>query len=95
MRIANATLAALLGLAACATHETVTMSQAPSYGDVESGDYQNAWQLLDSGMTTGQTYQEFVDGFNCTTARSSPPTSARTTNRPEARTASRPGHATR
>src|ERR1700729_2776132 len=36
------------------------------YGDIESGDYQNAWQLLDSGMTTGQTYQQFVDGFNCT-----------------------------
>jgi hypothetical protein len=143
MRIANAALAAaLLGLAACATHETVTVSQAPSatghsatavqrsaaptpavtktvvryrsvtpaaapstapstapttapttaaggpapaaapaaapnvtdpwavvaayYGDIESGDYQNAWQLLDSGMTTGQTYQQFVDGFGCT-----------------------------
>ena len=134
MRIANAVLAAaLLGLAACATHETVTVGQAPStpahsatavqrsaaptpavtktviryrtvtptvaapstpaaapaaapaagpaaapnvtdpwavvsayYGDIESGDYQNAWQLLDSGMTTGQTYQQFADGFNCT-----------------------------
>jgi hypothetical protein len=130
MRIVNAALAlALLGLAACATHETVTVSQAPSapahsatarprsaaptpavtktvikyrdvtptaaapataaaapvpaapaapnvtdpwavvsayYGDIESGAYENAWQLLDSGMTTGQTYQEFVDGFNCT-----------------------------
>jgi curli biogenesis system outer membrane secretion channel CsgG len=136
MRIANAALAAaLLGLAACATHETVTVSQTPStpghsatavqrsaaptpavtktvvkyrnatptaaaptttapttaaaaapapapaaapnvtdpwavvsayYGDIESGDYQDAWQLLDSGMTTDQTYQQFVDGFNCT-----------------------------
>jgi hypothetical protein len=136
MRIANAALAvALLGLAACATHETVTVSQPPPtpghsatavqrtaaptpavtktvvkyrnvtptaatpataaapapvaapapaaapaapnvtdpwavvsayYGDIESGDYQNAWQLLDSGMTTGQTYQQFVDGFSCT-----------------------------
>jgi curli biogenesis system outer membrane secretion channel CsgG len=39
---------------------------AAYYGDIESGDYQNAWQLLDSGMTTGQTYQQFVDGFGCT-----------------------------
>jgi hypothetical protein len=145
MRVVNAALAvALLGLTACATHETVMVSQAPStpahsptghsptahsattvrspttvsrsaaptpavtktvvryrnvtptaaasttaapaaapapaapnvtdpwavvsayYGDIESGDYQNAWQLLDSGMTTGQTYQQFVDGFSCT-----------------------------
>jgi hypothetical protein len=128
MRIASAALAAaLLGLAACATHETVTVGQAPSspghsasaaarsatptpavtktvikdvtptaaaaapttaapaaapaaapnvtdpwavvsayYGDVESGDYQDAWQLLDSGLTTGQTYQQFVDGYSCT-----------------------------
>ena len=36
------------------------------YGDIESGDYAGAWALLDSGMTTGQTYQQFVDGFSCT-----------------------------
>jgi hypothetical protein len=36
------------------------------YGDIESGDYLDAWQLLDSGLTTGQTYQQFVDGFSCT-----------------------------
>jgi hypothetical protein len=36
------------------------------YGDIESGDYAAAWALLDSGMTTGQTYQQFVDGFSCT-----------------------------
>lgn len=36
------------------------------YGDIESGDYAGAWALLDSGMTTGQTYQQFVDGFACT-----------------------------
>lgn len=36
------------------------------YGDIESGDYPEAWQLLDSGMTTGQTYQQFADGFSCT-----------------------------
>jgi|SRR5579863_7071148 len=142
MRVVNAALAvALLGLTACATHETVMVSQAPStpahspaghsptaqsattaprpaaptpavtktvvryrnvtptaaapttaapaaapapaapaapnvtdpwavvsayYGDIESGDYQNAYALLDSGMTTGQTYQQFADGFSCT-----------------------------
>jgi hypothetical protein len=36
------------------------------YGDIESGDYAGAWALLDSGMTTGQTYQQFVNGFACT-----------------------------
>ena len=36
------------------------------YGDIESGDYASAWALLDSGMTTGQTYQQFADGFACT-----------------------------
>jgi curli biogenesis system outer membrane secretion channel CsgG len=39
---------------------------AAYYGDIESGDYQQAWALLDSGATTGQTYQSFVDGFACT-----------------------------
>lgn len=131
MRVANAALAAaLLGLAACATHETVMVgaaahsasaarSAAPSvkpspavtktvvryrdvtpsatasaaataapaaapaapdvtdpwavvsayYGDIDSGDYQNAYALLDSGMTTDQSYQQFVDGFSCTGAQ--------------------------
>ena len=36
------------------------------YGDIESGDYQQAWALINSGATTGQTYQQFVDGFACT-----------------------------
>jgi uncharacterized Ntn-hydrolase superfamily protein len=36
------------------------------YGDIESGNYQQAWALLDSGATTGQTYQQFVNGFSCT-----------------------------
>jgi len=36
------------------------------YGDIESGDYQQAWALINSGSTTGQTYQQFVDGFACT-----------------------------
>lgn len=39
------------------------------YGDIESGDYAEAWALLNSGMTTGQTYQQFVDGFACTGAQ--------------------------
>jgi hypothetical protein len=39
------------------------------YGDIESGDYAGAWALLNSGMTTGQTYQQFVDGFACTGAQ--------------------------
>jgi hypothetical protein len=36
------------------------------YGDVESGNYQQAWALLGSGATTGQSYQQFVDGYACT-----------------------------
>jgi hypothetical protein len=36
------------------------------YGDVESGDYPEAWALLSSGTVTGQTYQQFVAGFACT-----------------------------
>jgi hypothetical protein len=127
---AAALAAALLGLAGCSTHSTVTVGLAPStashsatpaarlpapspvvtktvtttptaaptsaappapaptaapvapaadpnvsqpwavvsayYGDIESGDYAGAWALLDSGLTTGQTYQQFVDGFSCT-----------------------------
>ena len=39
---------------------------AAYYGDVESGDYQQAYALLGGGMTTGQTYQQFVDGYACT-----------------------------
>jgi hypothetical protein len=36
------------------------------YGDVESGNYQQAWSLINSGATTGQTYQQFVNGYACT-----------------------------
>jgi hypothetical protein len=39
------------------------------YGDIESGDYSEAWALLGSGATTGQTYQQFVAGFACTGAQ--------------------------
>jgi len=35
------------------------------YGDIESGNYQEAWALLSSGSVTGQTYQQFVAGFAC------------------------------
>jgi hypothetical protein len=36
------------------------------YGAIESGDYREAWALINYGATTGQTYQQFVDGFACT-----------------------------
>jgi hypothetical protein len=36
------------------------------YGDVESGNFRQAWRLIGSGSTTGQTYQQFVDGYACT-----------------------------
>jgi hypothetical protein len=36
------------------------------YGAIESGDYQEAWALINYGATTGQTYQQFVNGFTCT-----------------------------
>ncbi len=36
------------------------------YGDIESGNYPEAWALLSAGAVTGQTYQQFVAGFSCT-----------------------------
>ena len=36
------------------------------YGDIESQDYQQAWALIGHGTTTGQNYQQFVNGFACT-----------------------------
>lgn len=36
------------------------------YGDIESGNYAQAWSLIGSGATTSQTYQQFVNGFACT-----------------------------
>jgi hypothetical protein len=36
------------------------------YGDIESGDYAGAYALLSSGSVTGQTFQQFEDGFACT-----------------------------
>ena len=36
------------------------------YGDLESGNYPEAWALLSAGAVTGQSYQQFVAGFSCT-----------------------------
>lgn len=36
------------------------------YGDVESHNYAEAYALLSSGMVTGQSYQDFVNGYACT-----------------------------
>ena len=36
------------------------------YGDLESGNYPEAWALLSAGAVTGQSYQQFVAGFACT-----------------------------
>jgi hypothetical protein len=40
------------------------------YGDIESGNYQQAYALIGDGATTGQSYQEFETGFSCTGAQS-------------------------
>ncbi len=40
------------------------------YGDIESGNYQQAYALIGHGATTGQSYQEFVAGFACTGSQS-------------------------
>jgi hypothetical protein len=37
------------------------------YGDVNAGDYKDAYALLNHGATTGQSYQGFVSGYRCTT----------------------------
>ena len=36
------------------------------YGDIESGNYRQAFALIGDGATTGQSYKEFVAGFACT-----------------------------
>jgi hypothetical protein len=36
------------------------------YGDIESGDYAQAYALIGNGSTTGQSYQQFAAGFACT-----------------------------
>jgi hypothetical protein len=36
------------------------------YGDIESGNYAQAYALIGSGATTGQSYQDFAAGFACT-----------------------------
>lgn len=36
------------------------------YGDIESGNYEQAYALIGNGSTTGQSYQQFAAGFACT-----------------------------
>jgi hypothetical protein len=36
------------------------------YGDIESGNYEQAYALIGHGSTTGQSYQQFASGFTCT-----------------------------
>lgn len=36
------------------------------YGDIESGNYAQAYALIGNGATTGQSYQQFAGGFSCT-----------------------------
>jgi hypothetical protein len=36
------------------------------YGDIESGNYAQAYALIGNGSTTGQSYQQFAGGFTCT-----------------------------
>jgi hypothetical protein len=39
------------------------------YGDIESGNYEQAYALIGNGATTGQSYQQFADGFACSGAQ--------------------------
>ena len=39
------------------------------YGDIESGNYEQAYALIGDGATTGQSISDFVAGFSCTGAR--------------------------
>ena len=39
------------------------------YGDIDSGDYAQAYALIGNGATTGQSYQQFADGFACSGAQ--------------------------
>jgi hypothetical protein len=36
------------------------------YGDIESGNYAQAFALIGNGATTGQSYQQFAAGYSCT-----------------------------
>lgn len=36
------------------------------YRDVKSHNYRAAWALISAGAVTGQTYQQFVAGYGCT-----------------------------
>jgi hypothetical protein len=39
------------------------------YGDIESGNYEQAYALIGNGSTTGQSYQQFAGGFSCTSSQ--------------------------
>ena len=39
------------------------------YGDIDSGDYAQAYALIGNGATTGQSYQQFAAGYSCTGAQ--------------------------
>jgi hypothetical protein len=39
------------------------------YGDIESGNFSQAYALIGNGATTGQSYSEFAAGFTCTGAQ--------------------------
>jgi hypothetical protein len=36
------------------------------YGDIDSGDYAQAYALIGNGAVTGQSYHQFASGFGCT-----------------------------
>ena len=36
------------------------------YRDIDSHRYARAWALISPGLSTGQTYQQFVAGYSCT-----------------------------
>jgi hypothetical protein len=36
------------------------------YRDVDAHNYAQAWALISSALSTGQTYQQFVAGYTCT-----------------------------
>jgi hypothetical protein len=38
------------------------------YRDIDAREYAKAWVLINSGLATGQTYQQFVSGYACTGA---------------------------
>jgi hypothetical protein len=39
---------------------------AAYYRDISAGRYARAWALINSGLSTGQNYAQFVAGYSCT-----------------------------